>query len=64
MDVIKEYILTEDTKVDSVREIRSNFLIIEEKLSIDTTSADRSRGDIKQLKELPALQDAITQLKH
>lgn len=63
---IKEYaLLTEDTKVDSVREIAATLLnVIENKItSIDTTSADRSRGDIKQLKELPALQDAITQLE-
>lgn len=63
---IKEYaLLTEDTKVDSVREIAVTLLnVIENKItSIDTTSADRSRGDIKQLKELPALQDAITQLE-
>lgn len=62
----KEYMtLTEDTKVDSVKEIAVQLLkTIEEKvISVDTTPADRSRGDIKQLRELPAIQDAITQLE-
>lgn len=63
---LKEYMtLTEDVKVESVREIAARLLkVVEEKIvSIDTTAADRSRGDIKQLKELSILQDAITQLE-
>lgn len=62
----KEYItLTEETKVESVREIAVQLLkAVEEKvMSIDTTPADRSRGDIKQLKELSSIQDSITQLE-
>ena len=38
--------------------------IISDKLQlIDTSSADRSRGDIKALRELPDIQTAITQLQ-
>lgn len=38
--------------------------LISDKLQlIDTSSADRSRGDIKALKELPDIQTAITQLQ-
>ena len=57
--------LSEETQVESVKEIAINVIkVIEEKLaSIDTTCADRSRGDIKNLKELPVLQDVITQLE-
>ena len=31
--------------------------------SVDTTCADRSRGDVKQLKELQPIQDSLTQLE-
>lgn len=57
--------LTEETKIESLKDIVSTLLkSVEEKLaSIDTTVADRSRGDIHNLKELPAIQDAITKLE-
>lgn len=62
----KEYsLLSEDVKVDSLKEILSSLLkSLEEKLvSIDTSIADRSRGDVKQLKELPEIQNAVTKLE-
>jgi len=57
--------LREDTKTESLKEIVTELLKnIEEKIdTIDTSAADRSRGDIKQLKELPSIQDSITQLE-
>lgn len=57
--------LSEDTKTESVRQIAAELLnrISEKLVEIDTTSADRSRGDIKALRELPSIQDAITQLE-
>lgn len=57
--------LSSDTKIESIKEIALRILSsVEEKIkSIDSTAADRSRGDIKQLRELPFIQDAITQLE-
>lgn len=57
--------LTEDAKIDSVKELAVNlFKAIEEKLSdIDTSCADRSRGDIKALRELQPIQDTLTKLE-
>jgi len=57
--------LLEDTKSDSIKEIANQLLLaVEEKLSgIDTSIADRSRGDIKQLRELPTIQDSLTRLE-
>lgn len=57
--------LSEDTKIESVKYLAVQLLnTINDKLSeIDTSQADRSRGDIKLLKELPAIQDAISQLE-
>lgn len=57
--------LTEETKVESVKEIAIRILQnVEDKISnIDTSTADRSRGDIKQLRELQTIQDVITQLE-
>lgn len=57
--------LTEDMRTDSLKElVRSILDSLQDKLNaIDTSVADRSRGDIKQLAELPAIQDAITQLE-
>lgn len=63
---LKEYqTLTEEVKAETVKDI-ATFLLqtIEEKIvSVDTTCADRSRGDVKQLKELQPIQDALTQLE-
>lgn len=57
--------MSNDDKSVSVKEIMSKILeVVQNKLtSIDTSIADKSRGDIKLLKELPLLQDAITQLE-
>jgi len=57
--------LTEDRKIESVKEIIISVLkSIKEKLNdFDTGPIDRSHGDIKQLKELSSLQNAITQLE-
>ena len=57
--------MTGETKIDAVKEIATQLLgVIQNKLSeIDSSPADRSRGDIKALRELPVLQDAITQLE-
>lgn len=57
--------LTEDTKTESIKEIASQLLrsIIGKLEGIDTTAADRSRGDIKSLRELQSIQEAITQLE-
>jgi hypothetical protein len=58
-------LLTEEVKTDGIREIARQLLaMLEEKLSgIDTSVPDRSRGDIKQLKELPVIQDSLTKLE-
>ena len=57
--------LTNENKIESVKEIALQLLsVIQEKVAnVDASSADRSRGDIKLLRELPILQDAITQLE-
>jgi hypothetical protein len=57
--------LSESFKVDSIREIAMSVLkTIKEKLEdFDTTPIDRSRGDIKQMKELNSLQNSINQLE-
>lgn len=58
-------ILTEEEKTESIKDIIMTLLrSIQEKISaIDTTSADRSRGDIKQLRELSIIQDSLNQLE-
>ena len=61
-----EYVLLkEETKVESIKTMASNLLAsIEAKLNnIDTTPADRSKGDIKQLKDLSSIQDTISKLE-
>lgn len=57
--------LNEETQIESIKEITLGLInSIQEKLkTIDTTCADRSRGDIKNLRELPVLQDVITKLE-
>jgi len=57
--------LTESTQTESIKEIIMTVLTaVKEKVeSFDTTPIDRSRGDIKQMKELVPLQQAITQLE-
>jgi hypothetical protein len=57
--------LTEEEKTESVKTIIISLLNdIQEKINaVDTVCADRSRGDIKQLRELSIIQDAITQLE-
>lgn len=57
--------LLEDEKSQNVSAvIMELFNNIKDKLSnVDTISADRSRGDIKSLRELPYIQDAITKLE-
>jgi len=57
--------ISDSTKVESVKDIVVTlFKNIEEKLnSIDTSIADRSKGDIKQLRELGTIQDAVTKLE-
>jgi len=57
--------LTESTRTESIREVTITVLnSIREKMeSFNTTPIDRSRGDIKQMKELVFLQQAITQLE-
>jgi len=63
---IKEYVcLSEDTKNVTVKEIAQSLLSsIEGKLSsVDTSVADRSRGDIKQLVQQLPIQDAISKLE-
>ena len=63
---LKEFVnLNEEEKIQSVKEIAVELLnSIQEKLSsIDTSIADKTRGDIKQLKNLDSLQDSITQIE-
>ena len=57
--------MSPDSKAQSIKELAFSILnSVSDKLkSIDTTPVDKSRGDIKQLKELDALQRAITQLE-
>ena len=56
--------LNESMKGESLKEVATLLLdSVREKLSsIDTTPADKSRGDIKQLKELSSIQDALDKL--
>jgi hypothetical protein len=58
--------LKEEVKTSTVREIILKILttITEKVESLDTNFADRSRGDIKQLKELDDLQVAVTKLEN
>ena len=57
--------LLETAKTESIKEIVITVLnAVKEKLeTMDTTPIDRSRGDIKRLRELGSLQDAVTQLE-
>lgn len=57
--------LSETTKVESIREIAMTILdSINTKLdTLETTPIDKSRGDIKRMRELGSLQQAITQLE-
>ena len=57
--------LTEEEKTDTIRELAKAIAsAISSKLTdIDTTVADKSRGDIKELKVLPDIQNAISQLE-
>jgi len=58
-------LMNTDSINDSIREVARAILgsIIEKSDSIDTSPIDKSRGDIKQLPDLDALQTAITQLE-
>jgi len=67
-DVLTEHevqFLLETAKTESVKEIVVTVLkAIKEKVEkMDTTPIDRSRGDIKRLRELGSLQEAVTQLE-
>lgn len=57
--------LTEEEKVDSLKELAKAVIYsINSKIDgLDTSLADKSRGDIKNLKILSDLQNAITQLE-
>ena len=57
--------LSESTQTQSIKEVAITILnAVKDKVeSFDTTPIDRSRGDIKQLREINALQQAITQLE-
>jgi hypothetical protein len=57
--------LTEENKIETIKDIVISLLKnITEKINQGSTLiADKSRGDIKQLKELDSLQTAITQLE-
>jgi hypothetical protein len=57
--------LLETARTESIKEIVLTVLnAVKEKVeSMDTTPIDRSRGDIKRLRELGSLQDAVTQLE-
>jgi len=58
-------IILETAKTESVKEIVETVLkAVKEKVEkFDTTPIDRSRGDIKRLREISSLQDAVTQLE-
>lgn len=58
-------ILTEEAQTASIREVIISLLDkVENKLnSVDTTVADRSKGDIRSLKELHNIQECITHLE-
>jgi len=57
--------LNESTKTESVKELATTILAsLKDKVEqFDTTPIDRSRGDIKRLKELKQLQDSINMLE-
>jgi len=58
--------LREEVKTGTLREVMLKILstITEKVETLDTNFADRSRGDIKQLKELNDLQQAVTKLEN
>jgi hypothetical protein len=57
--------MSPDYKAQSIKELAYSILrsVSDRLKSLDTAPIDRSRGDIKQLKELNSLQGAITQLE-
>ncbi len=59
------YNLQEDTKVDAIRVVASSLLkdITGSLNTIDTTIIDKSRGDIRSLKELEDIQTNLKQLE-
>jgi hypothetical protein len=59
-------VLKENTKSETLKEIITVILdTIKEKVdNVDTSTADVSRGDVKQLRELDSLQNAITKLEN
>jgi hypothetical protein len=58
-------VLKEDTKTDALREIANSILknIASQMDQVGTAPIDRSFGDIKKMKELNSLQDALTNLE-
>ena len=60
------YNLQEDTKVNAIRLVASNLLkdITGSLDTIDTTIIDKSRGDIKSLKELEDIQTNLKQQRN
>lgn len=65
MNTNEVILLREDTKVESLKKILSSLLkSLEGKLgALDTSIADRSRGEVTKIKELPEIQDAVTKLE-
>jgi hypothetical protein len=58
-------LLREDTRTDALREIANTILrnIANQMDQVGTAPIDRSFGDIKKLKEITSLQDALTNLE-
>ena len=57
--------LTEEVRIDTIKDIASTVInnIMSKVGNIDMTMVDRSRGDIKSLRELQVIQEVVTELE-
>lgn len=67
-NISKKYFdsLSEEVKIETVKDIAATIIsnVMEKVKTIDMTLIDRSRGDIKSLRELPVIQEVITELEN
>ncbi len=66
-NVSKKYFdsLSEEVKIETVKDIATTIIsnVMEKVKSIDMSLIDRSRGDIKSLRELPVIQEVLSELE-
>ena len=67
-NVSKKYFdsLSEEVKIETVKDIAATIIsnVMEKVRTIDMSLIDRSRGDIKSLRELPVIQEVLTELEN